>query len=223
MREYFLDILNNLDKLAGLKQLDKIYAACGDDKGAAITEVNKLINGLVRASTMFPFIPEADQQKIIDHAVISEEFPSLNANVVYHWLNKHKDRYFKESHHVESPQPAAEPLTGEARQAKIQEWLKILGQMQNSMVTTGKMSPQEFKEKGKEWDSVEIERKAVSTTIDPERKLYTEETLKERNARIREMQEKAFRERNPGASEEQVKLFLEDAKKFEVKVPESRR
>lgn len=122
MREYFLDILNNLDTLAGLRQLDKIYAAAGDNPGAAITEINKLLTALCNVSKLFPFIPAAEQQKIINQAVISEEFPNLNANLVYKWLNRHKDKYFKESHHVPEA-PAGPPLTGEEKQKWLDKWL----------------------------------------------------------------------------------------------------
>lgn len=158
MREYFLDLLNNLDKLAGLKQLDKIHASCGDDPGAAITEINRLLNGLVKVSEMFPLIPEADQKKIIDHMVISEEFPSLNANLIYKWLNRYKDRFIKPLP-AEKPDPDKPPLTGEARQAALQKWLESLKGMEG--MTARPMDQKEIEIEGKEWVS-EIDRKAVS-------------------------------------------------------------
>lgn len=133
MREYFLDLLNNLDTLAGLRQLEKIYAAAGDDRGAAITEINKLLDALCKVSGYFPFIPETEQQKIINQAVISEEFPNLNANLVYRWLNRHKDKFFKESHHIK-PEPEAPPVTGEAKQKWLEQWLKEVDKI-------GKASP----------------------------------------------------------------------------------
>lgn len=158
MREYFLDLLNNLDKLAGLKQLDKIHASCGDDRGAAITEINRLLNGLVKVSEMFPMIQEADQKKIIDHMVISEDFPSLNANLIYKWLNRYKDRFVKPLPE-DKTEPAAPPLTGEARQAQLQKWLESLKGMEG--MTARPMDQKEIEIEGKEWVS-EIDRKAVS-------------------------------------------------------------
>jgi hypothetical protein len=217
MREYFLDLLNDLDKLAGLKQLDKIYAAAGDDRGAAITEINRLLNVLCKVSEMFPLIPEADQQKIITQAVTTEdpkEYHSLNGNIVYKWLARHKDKYSQVAK-AEPEKPAGPPLTGEARMAQIKKFLDELAKVDDLNVSHKKIdAPVE----GKEWVS-EVERKAVSTKIDPDRHIYTPETLKERNERIRVMQEKAFRDRNPGASEEEVKLFMESIKKHEVKIP----
>lgn len=215
MREFFLNLLNNLDKLAGLKQLEKIYAAHGEDEVSAKEEINDLLNVLVRVSSQFPFIPRHEQEKIITQAVITDDFPSLNAHVVYTWLAKHKDKYFKESHHLEKNEVTSEPLTGEARQAKLQEWLKSLASTEQMIISSKPISRKEIEAEGKEWAS-DIERKALSTKPDPTRTVYTAETIKERNARIRAHQEKAFRDRNPGASEEEVKLFLESVKRYEI-------
>jgi hypothetical protein len=219
MREFFFELLNNLDKLAGLKQLDKIYAAHGEDKEAAKKEINVLLKVLCTVSAQFPYIPEADQQKIISQAVITEEFPSLNGSDLYKWLVRHKDKYFVESQHKPS-EPAAEPVVGEARQKWLKEWEKSLANVHFAFIPdklTKEEAAEQASQHGKEWAS-EIERKAVSTTIDPERQVYTAETIKERSERIRAMQEKTFRDKNPGASEEEVTLFLEEMKKYEVKV-----
>jgi hypothetical protein len=216
MKEFYLNLLNNLDKLAGLKQLDKIRSIHGEDKAGLKNEINVLLDVLCRVSSQFPYISEVDQQKIITQAVISEEFHSLNGNTVYKWLVRHKDKFFKESHHQEGEEEKkGPPLTGEARAEKLKEWLEALANPQQLMISRVKVDPAT---EGKEWVS-EVERKAVSTKPDPERHVYTAETLKERNDRIRGMQEKAFRDRNPGASEEEVKLFLETVKKHEVKIP----
>lgn len=217
MREFFLNLLNNLDKLAGLKQLDKIYAIHGEDLEGAKKEINILLTVLCDVSKQFPFIPEYEQQKIISHAVISDpEFMSLNGSIIYKWLAKNKDRFFKESHHIENDQAKGEPLTGEARAAKLDEWLKSLASTEQMIIA--RIDKKDIEREGKEWSS-EIERKAVSTTPDPDRIVYTKESLKERNERIRAMQQKAFRDRNPGASEDEVALFMIEAKRHEVPIP----
>jgi transposase len=180
MREYFLDILNDLDKLAGLKQLDKIHAAAGDDRGAAITEINKLLNGLVRVSEMFPMIPEAEQKRIIDHAVIAEEFPSLNASVVYKWLARYKDKFIQIPQEPEKPQEP--PLTGEARKAQLDKWLASLKGTEN--MTVRPMDRKEIATEGKEWVS-EIDRKAVSVGI----KKTSEQEINEREQHIQYIRE----------------------------------
>jgi hypothetical protein len=216
MRDFFLNLLNNLDKLAGLKQLDKIYAVHGNDILGAKKEIKILLDVLCNVSNQFPFIPEDDQQKIITQAVISEEFHSLNGNTLYKWLARHKDKYYREAHH-EKKEETAEPLTGEARAAALKKWLDSLANTQQ-MIIAKKVDAEK---EGKEWVS-EIERKAVSVIPDPDRNVYTIEQLKARNERIRAMQEKSFRERNPGASEDEVKLFMEDMKRFEIKIPEQK-
>lgn len=142
MKDFFFNLLNNLDKLAGLKQLDKIYAVHGEDEQGAKNEIKALLKVLCNVSEQFPFIPEHEQQKIITHAVVSEEFNSLNANTVYKWLARHKDKYFKEIHHVEGAQPETPPLTGEARQAKLKEWMNSLAGLEQMMIA--KASDQEL-------------------------------------------------------------------------------
>lgn len=141
MREYFNDILNNLDTLAGLRQLENIYRSVGDDEGKAITEINKLLTALCNVSKLFPFIPEAEQQKIINQAVISEEFPNLNANLVYKWLNRHKDKYFKESHHIPE-QPPAPPVTEEEKQKWLKKWQAEVDKIGSSVPIVKENSPQ---------------------------------------------------------------------------------
>jgi FMN-dependent NADH-azoreductase len=182
MREFFLNLLNNLDKLAGLKQLDKIYAVHGEDLESAKSEINMLLRVLENVSKQFPFIPNHEQEKIINQAVVSEQFNSLNGNTVYHWLAKHKDKYFKESHHVPE-QPTAEPLTGEARKAKLDEWLKSLANTEQ-LIIGNKMSRKEIEVEGKEWVS-EIDRKSVSAGY----KKTSEEELIEKDLHIQYIRE----------------------------------
>lgn len=125
MREFFFDLLNELDKLRGLKQLEKIHTAFPDEKEAK-QEIKKLIDILCAVSDQFPFIHQNDQKKIIQHGVISDpEFIGLNAGIIYKWLFRNKDKYFKESHHVEH-QREAKPLTGKEREEWIKKWNESL-------------------------------------------------------------------------------------------------
>lgn len=134
MKQFFLDLLNNLDKLAGLRQIEKIMASASNEDTAK-EEINSLIEVLVRVSQQFPYIPEQDQRNIISAAVVTDpEFNSLNARIVYKWLVQHKDKYFKEMQHVESHQENWVPLTGEARAEKLREWMKSLEQFNTNHV-----------------------------------------------------------------------------------------
>lgn len=173
MRAYFLNLLNNLDKLAGLKQLDKIHALYPGNKEAVKKEINELLDACCNASSLFPFIPEEDQQKILTHFVITEEFPSLNAAMVYKALNRQKDKYYKESHHIEKQSDP--PLTGEARQKKLAEWLEALNAtpvaqsvapLENHEISNEKRKMQStiewLKEKPKDW---QIHRKSSADEL----------------------------------------------------------
>lgn len=125
MREFFLKLLQNIDKMAGLKQFEKMCAH-PDYK----TEINNLLDILCRVADQFPFIPDTDKQKIINDAVITDqEFIGLNARIVYKWLNTRKELYFTEMAHKETEE-GAEPLTGEAREARLREWLEAVNKME---------------------------------------------------------------------------------------------
>lgn len=116
MREYFTQLLNNLESLTGMKQLERI-----SQKPNAADELNKLLDILCRVCDLFPYIPNDAKKNIISDSVVTDQdFIGLNAKVIYKWLNLRKDIYYKEVAHVESEnQP--EPVTGEKRQ----EWLNI--------------------------------------------------------------------------------------------------
>lgn len=116
MREYFTQLLNNLESLTGMKQLERI-----SQKPNAAAELNNLLDILCRVCDLFPFIPEEAKKNIISDSVVTDQdFIGLNAKVIYKWLNLRKDIYYKEIAHIEA-QNQPEPVTGEKRD----EWLKI--------------------------------------------------------------------------------------------------
>lgn len=142
MRDYFLHLLQNLDKLTGIRQFEKL-CQLPDYK----SEINQLLDILCRTCDQFKYIPENAKMKIIDNAIVTEaEFTGLNARVVYKWLNAHKDVYFKESAHM----PVGEeyqPLTGDARDRRLQEWLEALKNF--DVVPTERSDP--YKKVREEW------------------------------------------------------------------------
>lgn len=116
MREYFIQLLNNLESLTGMKQLERI-----GQKPNAADELNKLLDILCRVCDLFPYIPNDAKKNIISDSVVTDQdFIGLNAKVIYKWLNLRKDIYYKEVAHIEG-QNQPEPVTGEKRQ----EWLNI--------------------------------------------------------------------------------------------------
>ena len=141
MKTFFLELLNNLHNLAGLRQIEKIFASHPKPENAK-AEVNELMELLVKVSKQFPYIPEKDQQNIIAAAVISDpEFNSLNARIVFKWLAQHRDKYFKESQHIEEkPQENWVPLTGEARLKRLKEWEQALGKFEEHTTATDRVA-----------------------------------------------------------------------------------
>lgn len=128
MRDFFLNLLQNLDKLSGLKQYEKLCQMPNFKQ-----EINNLLDILCRVADQFPFIADLDKQKIINDAVISDgEFIGLNARIVYKWLNAKKDFYFTELAHQQT-KPEDEPLTGEAREARLKEWQEALNKTEMHM------------------------------------------------------------------------------------------
>jgi hypothetical protein len=123
MRRFFFDLLNSLDKLTGMKQMEKLQSMDNPEK-----EIAELLDILCRVSDQFPIIPKNAQQSIISQAVIADpEFKGLNAHIIYKWLVAHKDRYFKEAAHTPSEQDANwKPVEGEQRRHWLDKWKESL-------------------------------------------------------------------------------------------------
>lgn len=141
MKEFFLNLLNNLDKLAGLRQIENIYAAHGDANEAR-KEINTLLDVLVNMCAQFTYIPEAEQKKIINHCVITDpEFKNLNARIVYKWLNAQKDKYYKELAHQETQQEkdwVPVPKDSPAYDEYCKQWLAALKPMEERINVASK-------------------------------------------------------------------------------------
>jgi hypothetical protein len=191
MREFFYDLLLSLDKMAGLKQYEKLMMTNDPAK-----EINDLLDILCRTSDTFPLIPKNDQKSILRHAVVSDgDFIGLNAKFVYKSLNAHRERYFREAAHIpDEHDPNWKPLEGEERQKWLEKWKDTLNQMQDSY--TAKSHVQELverlppKEKGMSHPSTSPER--VQQILD----------------HTRELQIKALRDKHPRASDEEINQIL---------------
>lgn len=222
MFDFFYNEFKNLKALTGFNQWEKLNE--GPDPEKAIREV---INPMVQVTQFEPFriVKPAVLQRVIHNAIMTDsDFTGLNAKWVLKVLNAWWNIYggkILEARDQQEKQAPPVPYTGPPIDVKTLVD-SYVNRLKSGMVPDKKLTDEERAEiaqkEGKEWKS-DIERKAVSVLPDPERKVYTVETLKERNERIRGMQEKTFRERNPGASEEEVKLFMETMKQHEVKIP----
>lgn len=195
MKEFFLNLLSNLDKLAGLRQIEKIYAS-HSDQNEAKREINALLDLLVNICQSFPYIPEQEQKRIIHHCIITDpELTSLNARIVYKWLNTQKDKYYKELAHIPT-ETTAEPIAKDdpRYEEHLQNWLKALEPMQERINVTSKREralPQQAREGVIEYTPL------------------SKEEVDARENHRRELSEKSFRDRHPNATEEEVKQFLE--------------
>lgn len=126
MREFFYNLLQNLDKLAGLKQYEKLTQTPNPKQ-----EINTLLDILCRVCDQFPFIPEQDKIKIINDSVVADqEFIGLNAKIIFKWLNAKREFYMKEKG---EPEISPDALTGEAREQRLQEWLQAVNKAEGIM------------------------------------------------------------------------------------------
>jgi hypothetical protein len=187
MREFFYNLLQELDKLTGIKQWDRVQH---DEE-----ELHKLLDVLVNTCLTFQAIPENAQKSILRQSVISDgDFIGLNAKFVYKSLAAHRDRYFKEAAHIPTKEPEGyKPVDDERRAQWLKEWNKSLeGFSQNATVShvqelVAKLPP---KEKGIYHPSTPVE------------------TANQIQERIRKAQERAIRDKYPQATESEITALL---------------
>lgn len=138
MKDFFMQLLENLHLIAGLRQLENIYATYSDTpegQTKANKEVAELIKTLCEACAEHSYIPVDQQQKIIvRESRTDKEYKSLNYRVVWGWLDKNKHLYFKEEAHKESA-PSAPPVTGEVREKYINQLLEAISKVGNPQTT----------------------------------------------------------------------------------------
>ena len=134
MRDYFMELLNNLDKLTGLRQLEKISAMPNPKK-----EINDLLDILCRTCDQFGYIPDADKQRIISGNVVADaEFIGLNAKILFKWFSQTKGFYHKElAHEEDSVLADYKPLEGEDREEWLKRWHESLKGFDSEKAPTG--------------------------------------------------------------------------------------
>lgn len=149
MRPFFLQLLQDLYNLCGLRQWENINL---QDEKEAKMQINALLDALCLTADRFPEIPEEVKKRIIKEAVISDiEFNSLNARIVYKWLSLNRNKYFEESHHKESKQALInqQPIVvGEARDEWLNKWKQEIGAVTAKKVPA--LTADEIQEEGKE-------------------------------------------------------------------------
>ena len=132
MKEFLYGLLINLDKLTGLQQYAKLRASKDH-----IKEINELLDVLCRVCNQFDYIPDQNKQDIISRNVLSDqEFIGLNGRILFKWFSKECGAYYKEpTQEIRLPEGVTEyiPVTGELRQKYLDEWMKSLNKLQESV------------------------------------------------------------------------------------------
>lgn len=126
MKDFFKSELKTLKAKTGLNQLENLSAMPD-----AANQIKILLDSMVLVCQEFHFIPDNDKKRIIQEQIIRDpEFQGLNSRVVWRWLNAKKDQYYRELAHRES-EAGEPPLTGEARDKAIQEYLNAINSVQD--------------------------------------------------------------------------------------------
>lgn len=136
MRDFFKSELETLKAKTGLNQYETF-----SNMPDAAHQIKILLDSMILVCQEFHFIPDEDKKRIIREMITrDQEFTGLNSRVIWRWLNAKKDQYYKELAHREA-EAGDPPLTGEARDRAIQEYLNAILQVDNNFkVSTDKYS-----------------------------------------------------------------------------------
>jgi hypothetical protein len=112
-------------------------------------ELKKLLDVLCKVSEVYSYIPEADQQRIIEAQLVRDmDYTTLNARTVSRWLELNGKSYFKEVAHL--PTKEHEPATEEQKEFWINEWKKELSKVVENFTVPVKGGGQRLRENMKD-------------------------------------------------------------------------
>ena len=121
MIDYFKQILEETYETFGTRQCENM-----DDE-----QYTRLLDKLVFVSSLYPYIPEDEQKKIIDKRLVTDkEYRNINARLISTWLELDGKIFFKEVAH--EPTVTHEPVTEERKQYWLDEWQKVLKQIETN-------------------------------------------------------------------------------------------
>lgn len=129
MREFFKNIVINL------------YSYCGNRQAEKMTndELTLLYDALERVSKTYNYIPEEKQKEIIEAQLFKDkDYQNINARLISKWLEENGKQYFSQECHQQSYGREAEgatPLTGEARDNAIQEYLNAIAKAETNFTS----------------------------------------------------------------------------------------
>lgn len=126
MEDFYSEVLGNLYIYCGNRQAEKMTD----------TEIALLISVLCKVSKAYSYIPEEEQKRIIEKCLIEDkEYQNINARVISKWLELNGKKFFQEEAHKQV-EPKHEPLTGEAREKAIANFLDAVSKVQTTFQTT---------------------------------------------------------------------------------------
>lgn len=101
MREFFIELLKELKLLTGVRQYEEIASMESEEK--AQQTLNDLTRALCNVCKTFDYIPDEDKKRIIKRKLLEDvKFYGLTAQKIWQYLNSVSDKYFTESHHIET-------------------------------------------------------------------------------------------------------------------------
>lgn len=123
MRDFYKQILNRTYEIFGVNQLAKM-----EDE-----QVTYLLDALDRVSALYNYISPEDQQTIINKRLITDkDYSNINARLIASWFEQDGKVFFKGTSSYVEPEQKAEPLTGEARDKAIENYLQVIAQAENN-------------------------------------------------------------------------------------------
>ena len=136
MRAFYKQILSDFHIYCGNRSQMRDWS---DD------ELSKLLDVLCRVSTLYAYIADEDQQKIINACLIKDlEYTTLNARTVAKWLEQNGKIFFKEVAH--QPIEKFEPVDEQTRERYLKEWEKALLQVETNFTAPTKGNGERMRE-----------------------------------------------------------------------------
>lgn len=125
MRDFYKQTLSRTYEIFGVNQLAKM-----EDE-----QVTYLLDALERVSALYNYISPEDQQTIINKRLITDkDYSNINARLIASWFEQDGKVFFKGTSSYVEPEVKAEPLTGEARDKAIENYLQAIAKTENNFI-----------------------------------------------------------------------------------------
>jgi len=127
MRTFYKQILDRTYEIFGSRQTDNMEP----------DQITFLLNALENVSSMYAYISEEDQKKIINKRMITDkDYKNINARLIAGWFEQDGKIFFKEVSH--EPSKEFEPATEERKEFWLSEWKKVLDKIETNFAAPTK-------------------------------------------------------------------------------------